>query len=286
MKGRVIKGVASVFDVETADGTVSAFARGKLKRGGEIYVGDLVELEKSGSRFVISEVLPRKNCLVRPYVANVDVVFIVIAPLPKPDLQLVDKLIVDAFSSGIEPVVVVNKFDLDETQVASASADYRNVAEVVAASAKTGYGIDKIIEIAKGKTACFAGQSAVGKSSLLNAVLKTDLFETGGLSKISRGRHTTRVSEIVKIGDSRFVDTCGFSMLDLPDGFDPARLSFFYDDFADFATGCRFRGCSHTEEPDCMVKQAVSEGKISKARYDRYVGLYKELNEKWRKRYD
>ena len=115
---------------------------------------------------------------------------------------------------------------------------------------------------------------------------KSDVLKTGGLSKIERGRHTTRVSEIVKVGDARFVDTCGFSMLELPQKFDPAKLQYFYDDFSDYAATCRFRGCSHTTEPDCEVKKAVESGKISKARYDRYVELYNELNEKWRKRYD
>ena len=287
MRGIVTKGVASVFDVETQSGEkVTALARGKLKRGGEIYVGDTVELSKEGSRFVITEVLPRKNCLIRPYVANVDVVFAVIAPVPKPDLTLVDKLIVDAFTAEVEPIIVVNKSDLDDKLTEEIAAEYRNVAKVVAASAKTGEGVDEIVSFAKGKTACFAGQSAVGKSSLLNAVLKSDILKTGGLSKIERGRHTTRVSEIVKVGDARFVDTCGFSMLELPQKFDPVKLQYFYDDFSDHAATCRFRGCSHTTEPDCEVKKAVESGKISKARYDRYVELYNELNEKWRKRYD
>lgn len=287
MKGIVIKGVASVFDVETENGEiVTALARGKLKRGGEIYVGDKVELSKEGSRFVVTDVLPRKNCLIRPYVANVDVVFAVIAPVPKPDLSLVDKLIVDAFSADVEPVIVVNKSDLDGELFRQISAEYKNVAKVVAACAKTGEGVGEIVSIAKNKTACFAGQSAVGKSSLLNAVLKSDVQKTGGLSKIDRGRHTTRVSEIVKTGEARFVDTCGFSMLELPDKFDPQNLRYFYDDFSDFAARCRFRGCSHTTEPDCEVKKAAGCGQISKARYDRYVELYNELNEKWRKRYD
>lgn len=233
--------------------------------------------------------LERKNRLIRPYVANVDLCFIVIAPVPAPDFMLVDKIIVNARMNGITPVIIVNKTDIaDERFLNGVENDYNNVAKVLRTSALTGLNKDVILEMSKGKTACLAGQSAVGKSSLMNALLGADKQETGGLSKkTERGRHTTRQSEILKIGDARIIDTCGFSMLELPEDFRPQDLVYYYDEFADYALGCRFRtGCTHVSEPDCAVRKAVNENKISKNRYERYCVLYSELKEKWRKRYE
>ena len=178
--GLVIKGVASRYKVDTADGIVTSYARGKLKIDGEIRVGDKVGVEKQGKDFVIAKVYERKNALIRPYVANVDVCFIVIAPVPAPDFMLVDKIIVNARMNGIEPVLLINKTDIaDESFVKCAESDYRDVLDVIATSAKTKLNKDKIFEKTKGKTACLAGQSAVGKSSLLNMLTGTESQETG-----------------------------------------------------------------------------------------------------------
>ena len=287
--GLVIKGVASRYKVDTADGIVTSYARGKLKIDGEIRVGDKVGVEKQGKDFVIAKVYERKNALIRPYVANVDVCFIVIAPVPAPDFMLVDKIIVNARMNGIEPVLLINKTDIaDDSFVKCTESDYRNVLDVIATSAKTKLNKDKIFEKTKGKTACLAGQSAVGKSSLLNMLTGTESQETGGLSKkTERGKHTTRQSEILVVSGARIIDTCGFSMLELPENFRPQELVYYYDEFAPYAGKCRFRtGCTHIKEPDCAVKDAVESGKISKNRYERYCVLYNELNEKWRKRYE
>ena len=181
--GLVIKGVASRYKVDTADGIVTSYARGKLKIDGEIRVGDKVGVEKQGKDFVIAKVYERKNALIRPYVANVDVCFIVIAPVPAPDFMLVDKIIVNARMNGIEPVLLINKTDIaDDSFVKCTESDYRDVLDVITTSAKTKLNKDKIFEKTKGKTACLAGQSAVGKSSLLNMLTGTESQETGGLS--------------------------------------------------------------------------------------------------------
>lgn len=288
MTGRVVKGVASSYLVEAGDKILSCAARGKLKLDGEIYVGDMVSFEENKGSYVITKVLTRKNSLIRPYVANIDIAFIVIAPVPKPDLLLVDKIIINAFKNFIKPIIIVNKNDLsEESFLNEIAADYKNVADVYFCSAINGVGLDKILEIASGKVACLAGQSAVGKSSILNALLGCQRFETGELSKkISRGKHTTRQSELIKIAESFFIDTCGFSMLELEADFDPVDLSRYYDDYFEIGKGCRFKGCTHTTEPGCAVKEAVEKGEIAKNRYTRYIELYNELNEKWRKRYD
>ena len=186
-------------------------------------------------------------------------------------------------------MLLINKTDIaDESFVKCAENDYRDVLDVIATSAKTELNKDKIFEKTKGKTACLAGQSAVGKSSLLNMLTGTESQETGGLSKkTERGKHTTRQSEILVVSGARIIDTCGFSMLELPENFRPQELVYYYDEFAPYAGKCRFRtGCTHIKEPDCAVKDAVESGKISKNRYERYCVLYNELNEKWRKRYE
>ena len=145
--GLVIKGVASRYKVDTADGIVTSYARGKLKIDGEIRVGDKVGVEKQGKDFVIAKVYERKNALIRPYVANVDVCFIVIAPVPAPDFMLVDKIIVNARMNGIEPVLLINKTDIaDESFVKCTESDYRDVLDVIATSAKTKLNKDKIFE--------------------------------------------------------------------------------------------------------------------------------------------
>lgn len=289
INGVVTKGVTSRYIVETEQGSINCFARGKLKKEGEIRVGDYCHVEKENNDYVIVKVLPRKNALIRPYVANVDVCFIVIAPVPAPDFILVDKIIINSIANKITPVLVLNKEDLTDGSFKDmVLTDYTDVVDIVVTCAKTGDGINRLLEIADNKTACLAGQSAVGKSSLLNAILGGEVLKTGGLSaKIERGTHTTRQSEIIKVYNARFIDTCGFSMLELPLDFNPAELVSYYDEYSEYTVHCKFRtGCTHIAEPECAVKQAVAEGRLSKNRYERYIGLYEELKEKWRKRYE
>lgn len=289
IKGIVIKGVTSKYDVEAENNIYTVTARGRLKKEGAIRVGDYVNMSEENDGYVIEGVLPRKNALIRPYVANVDICFIVIAPVPAPDFMLVDKIIINAVDNKIKPVLVLNKEDLtDKAFNDMIIDDYTGIVDILITSAKTGEGIDRLLACTKGKTACLAGQSAVGKSSLLNAILGGDFLKTGGLSvKIERGRHTTRQSEIIKSGDAYIIDTCGFSMLEFPLGFNPSELKYYYTEYNDYAENCKFRGdCTHINEPECMVKKAVADGRLSKNRYERYCKLYDELSEQWRKRYD
>ena len=155
--GRVIKAVASKFFVDTKDGVKVCFARKRLKNDGIIFVGDYVTIAKDRDSFVIEDVKPRKNCLIRPDVSNIDVCFIVIAPEPEPDFMLVDKVIVNCLVEGIKPVLVKNKCDINDID----TSEYQGVVEQIDCSASTSQNVDEIIEYAKGKTACFAGQSAV-----------------------------------------------------------------------------------------------------------------------------
>lgn len=281
-EGRVIKAVASKFFVQTADGVKPCFARKKLKSDGLIFVGDYVTISKDRDAFVIEEVKERKNQLIRPYVSNIDVCFIVIAPEPEPDFILVDKVIVNCLEENIEPVLVKNKCDVSTID----TTEYEKVLDIVECSASTGINVDKLLDYARGKTACFAGQSAVGKSSLLNALLDSDMLETGSLTrKIKRGKNTTRKTEIFAVDeDTYFVDTCGFSMLETVD-IPPENLRLYFDDLEEYRKECRFNMCTHIDEPDCAVKAHVGK-EIGEGRYMRYKAIYLELAQRRENKYN
>ena len=222
--------------------------------------------------------------MIRPYIANLDVLFIVIAPLPEPDFNLVEKLLLNCHEQKITPVIILNKSDIavnpEETLL-----PYANDVKTFIVSAKTGHNIDVLSDFIDGRLVCFCGQSAVGKSSIINALGGRKL-ETGELSrKIKRGKNTTRHVEIYDLPNGRIADTCGFSVMESID-IDPEELVYYYDEFLALQNGCRFTNCTHTKEPGCAVKTALKEGKISAVRYDRYVKLYNELVERRKKKYE
>ena len=281
LDGRVIKAVASKFFVDTEDGVKVCFARKRLKNDGIIFVGDFVTLAKEHGDFVIEEVKPRKNQLIRPYVSNIDVCVIVISPEPEPDFVLVDKIIVNCLEQNITPILVKNKDDINTID----TKEYDSVLKQFVCSATTGDGVSEFVDYVKGKTVCFSGQSAVGKSSLINNILDCDLLEVGELAKkIKRGKNTTRKTEIFNLNGTYFVDTCGFSMLDTVD-VEPKDLRLYYDDFEVFRNDCKFSTCTHTDEPNCAVKEHVGK-EIGEGRYHRYLAIYKELGERKESKYD
>lgn len=244
-----------------------------------------VAVDKEG---IIESVQPRKTQLVRPFVSNMDAIVIVLAPLPKPDMLLVDKLIIGASENGITPIICVNKADMiGADKIAQEVAeDYKDIAEISVISTQTYQGVGALMEKISGKFVCLAGQSAVGKSSLINCILGEDKMKTGGLSKYDRGRNTTRHIEIITLGDgTKIADTCGFNKLELP-LFDPSNLSEYYADFDEYAQKCKFRGCNHYKEEDCAVKRAVEDGKIALGRYDRYLKLFTHVEKRWNRRFE
>lgn len=286
--GQIIKGVGGVFSVKLDDGSIiKSFARGKLKLDGEIFIGDYVRInaDKEG---IIEEVLPRKSQLIRPYVANMDTVVIVLAPVPKPNMLLVDKLIVGACEQNVTPIICINKADLkgcDEIAF-EIKKDFEGLADIIMLSASDGSGIEELKQAIKGKFVCLAGQSAVGKSSILNALTGDTTMEVGELSRKSQtGKQTTRHIEIFELDDCSIADTCGFTRLEMP-LFEPAVLKSYYTDFEEFAKGCRFITCNHFNEEDCGVKRAVAEGKLSKERYDRYAVLFEDASKRWNNRFN
>ncbi|MEG0701997.1 MAG: ribosome small subunit-dependent GTPase A [Christensenella sp.] len=278
-----MKGIGGFYYVSDKAGAVyECKARGKFRREKVTpMVGDIVEFEKLDGYDSIEQILPRRNFLLRPAVANIDSMILVLsAGKPEADLFLCDKLLIQAEQNGIAPVIVINKAETAPARVEELKAQYMGY-DVIITSAKDGVGIDELKEKIRGMCVCFAGQSAVGKSSLINTLEHEFDLEIGELSKkTDRGKHTTREVELLYVPScsAYVVDTPGFSMYD--SHIDKAEVSDYYPELRALKGECRFSSCVHDKEPDCAVKAAVEAGKISKERYDRYLRIIHLTEEK------
>ena len=272
MQGLVITKNADLFSVESGNEIYNIKPSGKTKEGG-IFVGDRVEFGEN-----ITKVLPRKNLLIRPRVANIDRIFIVLSPSPRPDFALVDKLIIYCVLNDIEPIIVLNKIDLAKGEfVKDVYQDYGHSFKIVEVCAKT-KNVQPLAKEIKG-LCVLAGQSAVGKSSLINALLDSD-EKIGSLSKkIERGKQTTRIVKLFKLGQSYLADTAGFSLLDLGyvSKLEVRELSSYYPEFLDGRARCKYRSCLHEGGKECGVVEDLQSGKISKRRYENYLKILDEL---------
>lgn len=251
--------------------------------GDDVEISVLDEKEKTGN---ITAILPRKNSLIRPAVANVDQAFVIFAMEdPKPNYMLLDRFLIMMEQQGIPVVVCFNKKDLATEE--ELEFLYRTYTEcgykVLLSSALKGEGISEVHKVLKGKTTVVAGPSGVGKSSLTNSLQGDVKMETGEISrKLKRGRHTTRHSQVISVGDDTFlVDTPGFSSLYLSD-MEEYELKEYFPEFRKYEEQCRFQGCRHIHEPGCAVKEALEDKKISRLRYEDYLCLHQELKEKRR----
>ena len=235
----------------------------------------------------IEEILPRTSEIIRPPVANVTLLMAVVAPVPEPDLLLLDRMLVRARSQGMKTAVIVTKGDMDSTLPAQIRDEYANAdTPVFPVCAETGDGLGPLRQAMAGEVCCLSGQSGVGKSTLLNRLLGISL-ETGSISqRIQRGKNTTRKAELLLSGGLRVLDTAGFSLLELDGEMDPAALKECWPDFEPYEGCCRFEPCFHDREPGCAVTAAVQAGKLNEARVARYRQLLAECRENWRKRYD
>lgn len=283
--GRVIKFYNSFFFVKVGEELIPCKLRGLLKRdkkvGSAVYVGDLVEIsrlkDKSG---VIESVQSRRNVLIRPPVANVDRVILTFAfDAPKLHPLLLNRFLVLAEKSALDEIIIcVNKIDLATER--NFLSEYEPLYKILRVSAVTGEGVDELRKILSSGVSVFAGASGVGKSSLLNAVDKNLRLKVGKVSeKILRGKHTTRISELIEFGDGFLVDTPGFSAVDLAEaGLDKNNLRHYFKEFENFAAECKFLNvCSHSHEPNCGVKAAVERGDILRERYESYLTLLEEI---------
>ncbi len=287
MKGTIIKGIGGFYYVKSSDKIYECKARGVFRKQKITpMIGDKVRIEICGEKGSITEILPRSSFLVRPPVANIDAMMLVIASVsPSPNLFLIDKMLVNAEINNIKPVICLNKTDL-ETREDIIDIYSRAAYSVFSVSAEKQEGIDILMQYLAGKTTAFAGLSGVGKSSILN-IITDDKLEIGSVSeKIQRGRHTTRHVELFELPDGGLVfDTPGFSSLEI-EGIKADDLQQYFPEMSDCIDKCRFRGCSHINEPDCAVKRKLDSGKITKSRYESYVQLYNQLKsvKEWKKK--
>lgn len=285
MDGLVFKKIANLFGVKTENGEYMAVARGNLKADG-VFVGDYVDLKIIDGQPTIVVVYERKNALVRPPLANLDQLIIVLAQVPAPDFMIVDKLILFSLCYGIKPIIVVNKKDIDAGLIDYVNKAYKNVVEhIVLTNAITGDGVEELKNVMQNKLSAFAGQSAVGKSALVNKIMAKHLSEEGEISiKNQKGKNTTRHCQIFFEDDILITDTAGFTSLDeklLPVSY--FELPYYYPDFVKHLSDCKFKSCVHIaeKEGDCAVKRAVNVGMVDKDRYLRYKEIYKILYTKW-----
>lgn len=286
INGTIIKGIGGFYYVKAADKIIECKARGIFRKENITpLVGDSVTVKlNTPENGVIDEIAPRKNSLVRPPVANISQVAVVFATEnPKPNLLIIDKFIAACEESGLDILICINKTDLQSGD------DYVKIYEnagfdVLTLSASTGLNIDLLKEKLSDKITVFAGNSGVGKSSLLNAVFGDEIFKTGEVSeKVERGRHTTRHSELLPLPFGGYIiDTPGFSSFDIAK-IEASDLHLYFREFGNVEESCKFPDCSHTVEKGCAVLDAVKSGEISPTRHENYTYLYNELKsiKKW-----
>ena len=290
MQGRIIKGIGGFYDVllENSD-TIRCKARGRFRNEGLTpMVGDLVEISIPETGFAaMDDILPRTNALLRPPVSNIDLLVIVLsASVPKPDFLLADKLLIQAHTLKIEPLLVLNKLDSAKPEIKEEFLGDYSAFRILLVSSQTGENIDTLKRALTNRVSCFAGQSAVGKSSLLNALFPQLSLETGELAKrTDRGKHTTRQAELWPFLGGAVLDTPGFSLFEMSE-LSQDELNTCYPEFDGVYTDCRFSGCRHNAEPDCAVKALLETGILSRGRYTRYLEIQKEIEEKRKHKYD
>jgi len=286
MQGIIIGNISNTYKIKTENKEYEAYARGKFKNE-EIkpLVGDKVEIQVTDDikKFaIIEQILPRKNEIKRPKMANIDqIIFIVSTKNPKPDLLMLDKQLVYAEKLRIEPIIIINKIDLKDTYKEIQEL-YTNIGyKTIITSAKQGQGIQEVKAVLQNKISVFSGNSGVGKSSIINAIFGIDKTQEGEISqKNKKGKNTTTDTKLYELEKNTYIaDTPGFSSFEINE-IESTELDKYFREFIQEIENCEFVGCTHIKEECCGIKQAISKGKISQERYDRYRQIYEELKDK------
>ncbi len=288
MTGKIIKGIAGFYYVHVeGEGVYECRAKG-IFRNVKIkpLVGDNVKMEVLSARDMegnVTEILPRKNTLIRPAVANIDQALVIFSIVkPDPSLNLLDRFLIRMERQGLPCIICFNKQDIASDKECERLREVYSGSgyKVELISALKNEGIEELKSLLMGKTTTVAGPSGVGKSTIINCLQPSANMQTGSISeKIERGKHTTRHSEIIALGEETYImDTPGFTSLNITE-IEKEKLYMYYPEFIQYGQQCRFRGCAHISEPGCKVKEAVEKGLISRQRYDNYKILYEELKE-------
>ena len=286
--GVILKGIGGFYYVKTAEGVFECKAKGKFRKEKiSPLAGDKVSITvRNDEENTIDEIAQRKNFLIRPPVANIDKLFIVVsAAKPKPNTVIIDKMTILAEKNNITPVIIITKTDLadhDELKAIYESTGYK----VYSFSIEDLSEIDAIKDELKGCLCAFTGNSGVGKSTLINALNGELSLETGEISdKLGRGRHTTRQAEVFPVGEGLVIDTAGFSSIDFTtdNRIYAEELQYYFKEFTDYIGECRFNGCRHLGDKGCKICQLVEDGEISQSRHESYKTIFNEVkdNKKW-----
>lgn len=278
--GRIIKSLSGFYDVQTEKKVITCRARGNMRRTGmSPLVGDIVDISVEKGKGMVEKIHPRKNCFVRPAVANLDLLVVFAANVnPVTEPFLIDRVAAIAGDQEVPVCIIVNKCDMDPGE--DLTGIYRQAGyTVIQTSAETGLGVEELRRELGGKFCAFTGNSGVGKSSILNALDPELRLPVGEVSeKLGRGRHTTRHVQLYAIGDALIADTPGFSSFDTDqmEVILKENLQYAFPEFGKYIGTCQFRDCSHRKEPGCAVTTALAKGDIGKSRYESYLKLYEK----------
>lgn len=293
MQGIIIENISNLYKIKTQEKIYEANARGKLRKE-EItpVVGDKVKLEiidEEKNKAVIEEILPRTTYIKRPKMSNItQIILVVSSKNPKPDLLLLDKQLAYAEYLKINPVIILNKTDLDKNkEFEQIKSVYEKIGyKVIETIAKEQEGIKNLKEILQGNINVFSGNSGVGKSTLINAIFEKDMTQEGEISERNKkGKNTTTSTVIYEVNENTYIaDTPGFSTFDISE-IEYKELDKYFREFKPEIENCEYVGCTHIKEESCGIKQAIEEGKIDQTRYDRFCKIYNELKERDKYKY-